>query len=205
MVLQITVLVASFLFIANKTFLLLPQFAVREGIKWAFGTLAAVMFIVYFFWIGSPIFSTLEIGLAVLSLYRTIVGKNRKSAVENRLGWFTFIAILALFYFRYWGKMETLQFGGAVFMLVGTFSLIRDQKKVGFTLYALGHVCATIYGWQIGQNIFWPLQLLQAGMCLTIFTKDDDTRSSIIAVLFCVIVMSGICLYLHDSTIFFHR
>lgn len=170
---QLLVIVASLCFILNKVFLLLGNSQiVSERTKWLMGVLGALLFIVYFFSIESPILSTLEIGLTVLTLYRFIVGINRNKTFEQMLGVFTGIIVFLLFLEKYQGYIETLQLAGALGMLIGTFYLIQEKYKTGFTLYALGHIFLTIFGYQKSETIFWILQLVQAVLCLTIFISE---------------------------------
>lgn len=171
---QVIVFIASCLFIINKGLLLHPEWIVKEEIKWSFGMIAAIMFIIYFFAIGSPILATLEIGLTILSLYRTIVGLKRNLFVEKVLGIFTGLVILVLFIEKYNGYIETLQLAGSICMIIGTFYLIRDEYKKGFTIYAFGHIFLSIFGYGKGELIFWLLQYTQALICFTVFLNKKE-------------------------------
>lgn len=169
---QILVFIASLLFIFNKMLLLDSFLKIQDRIKWSLGLIAAILFIVYFFLLGSPILSTLEIGLTILMLYRTIVKERSKGLIENLLGIITSLIIIFLLIRTYTGYIETVQFLGAFGMLLGTYKLIQDKQKTGFSLYAIGHIFTVIYGYQNNEFVFWWLQLLQALMCLTIFISN---------------------------------
>lgn len=154
--------------------LLNSEWTAKENLKWLFGMIAALLFIIYFFSIGSPILATLEIGLTVLALYRTLVGTKRNSGIEKMLGVFTIIIVLILFIEKYTGYIETLQLAGAVCMMIGTFYLIQDKYKAGFAIYALGHLFLTIFGYQRHELIFWYFQLFQVCLCLMVFVDNKD-------------------------------
>ncbi len=175
---QALVIIASLCFIFNKVFLLLDNTpAVPGKIKWGLGLLGAILFIAYFFLIKSPILSTLEIGLTVLTSYRFIVGEKRRDDVEKILGIFTGVVIITLFILKYSGYLETLQLLGSLGMLIGTFYLIQEKYKTGFTLYALGHIFLTIFGYQQHEVTFWYLQLVQVLLCLTIYANNTKSEA----------------------------
>lgn len=167
--------IASILFFGNKALLLLNK-KINQKLGWFFGFLGAILFVIYFFLINTPILSIMEIGLTVLMFYRFIVGDKSNKAVEKFLGIVTGLIIISLTILTNEGLMTGAQFFGAFGMLLGTYFLISVeqsqfektnwQERVGWLLYALGHVFTSYIGYQKQEWIFFVFQAWQMFLCL---------------------------------------
>ncbi len=162
----VLVIIASLCFTLNKFFLVNNEaIQIPKQISWFFGFLGALLFIIYFYKTDSLILSTLEIGLLLLTLYRTVSTEKNKT-IENVLGFVVLLVLGIQFYVTYIGLLGTLQFVASVFMLWGTYRMIRDNFISGFLLYGLGHLFTARYGYRMDLEIFWKFQMIQAVICL---------------------------------------
>ncbi|MCC6324018.1 hypothetical protein IT400_04490 [Candidatus Nomurabacteria bacterium] len=185
------VIIASICFILNKFFLLLPFGTkwVSTKFKWFLGMLGAILFIIYFFSIGSPMLSTLEIGLTILTLYRFIVEEKRSQIIEYTLGIFTGIIVFILYLNMKNGFIQDTELLGSWGMIIGTFFLIQDKLKMGFILYGIGHLFLVYFGYSKNETVFWNLQLVQAFMCFSILIKEEENRYNAISIIVCLYML----------------
>lgn len=176
--------IASVLFFSNKTLLLLGKKMDRR-IGWLCGTIGAILFIIYFFLIGTPILSVLEIGLTILMLYRFLAKEKTNRTIEYGLGILTGVFIVILTILANKGTMSTAQFFGAFGMLVGTYFLIRAKQqsdyisvkeRCGWIFYGTGHFFTSYIGYQKHEWIFFIFQAWQILLCLSGFLARDSRK-----------------------------
>ena len=180
----ILITIASLLFFSNKTLLLLGK-KVNKQIGWLCGTLAAILFVIYFFKIGTPILSVLEIGLTILMMYRFFAGSKTNKSIENGLGILTGIFIVILTILTSQGTFTLAQFFGAFGMLIGTYLLISSEQqneyitikeRCGWLLYGFGHLFTSYIGYEKHQWIFFIFQYWQMFLCFGGFATNDFKR-----------------------------
>lgn len=183
----ILITVASLLFFGNKTFLLLGK-QVGQKFGWFLGSLGAVLFVIYFFLINTPILSVMEIGLTILMTYRFIAGIKVNLLVEKILGILTAFIIIFLTIISNQGLITLAQFFGSIGMLVGTYFLIAKNQagvitlnsRIGWLLYGVGHLFTSYIGYQKHEWIFFVFQVWQMLLCLGGFaTKNTEKRKLI--------------------------
>ncbi len=205
---QVLISAASILFFCNKTFLLLGK-KVGRNLGWFLGAAGALLFIVYFFLIGTPILSVLEIGLAILMTYRFVAKENTNIRIERALGVVTGALIVVLTIIAGRGSLSGAQFFGAFGMLVGTYFLISSRQidvgvsemkeRIGWLLYGFGHLFTSYIGYQKHEWIFFVFQVWQMLLCLVGFALFDMkerklmTRASLVfgtvgVVLFAIVI-----------------
>ena len=165
---------------------------INKQIGWFCGTLAAILFVIYFFKIGTPILSVLEIGLTVLMMYRFFAGEKTNKIIENALGILTGAFIVVLTILTSQGTMTFSQFFGAFGMLIGTYLLIsapqnefiENKERYGWLLYALGHLFTSHIGYQKHEWIFFIFQAWQMLLCLGGFAaKNQKNRKMITSII----------------------
>lgn len=179
---QILITIASLLFFGNKSLLLLGK-KVNKRLGWFLGAAAAVLFIVYFFLINTPILSVLEIGLTILMTYRFIAGQKTNKIIENVLGVVTGIFIVILTVIAKLGTMNILQFFGAFGMLIGTYLLISSnqvqfeesgwKERFGWIMYGAGHFFTSYIGFEKHEWIFFVFQAWQMLLCFVGFSMPN--------------------------------
>lgn len=171
---NILITISSLLFFNNKALLLLGQ-PLQKTIGWLLGTVAAILFIVYFFLIDTKILSVLEIGLVLLMGYRFVAGSVTNKRVEYGLGIVTWIGIGVLVILARAGFMTWIQCVGAFGMFLGTYFLIsvhqsqthrvHVRERVGWFLYGIGHVATSYIGYEKGEWVFLLFQVWQLLLC----------------------------------------
>lgn len=195
----ILIITASLCFTLNKFFLVNKEtIPIPRQISWFFGFLGALLFIVYFYKTDSLILSTLEIGLLLLTLYRTISTKENKTT-ENILGFIVLVVLAIQLYVTFLGLLGVLQFIASVCMLWGTYRMIRNNFVSGFLLYGLGHLFAAQYGYKMDLEIFWKFQIIQAIICLFVLWKTDKELYSKKKLKVCLSTTFLSCLFLFIS------
>lgn len=198
--------IASVLFFGNKVLLLLGK-KVTRNLGWFLGSLAAILFVVYFFIINTPILSVMEIGLVILMTYRFLSGAKSNKKIEKILGIVTGFIIIILLTIANQGLITYMQFFGATGMLVGTYFLINSKEnigiivwdsRIGWLLYGLGHLFTSYIGYQKHETIFFIFQFWQMFLCLGGFLARNQkernmaTISTIIIGIISVVVFSVI-------------
>jgi hypothetical protein len=179
--------IASLLFFSNKILLLLGK-KINKQIGWLCGTFGAILFIIYFFIIGTPILSVLEIGLTTLMAYRFWAGEKTNKIIENGLGILTGLIIIVLTILAEQGMMSLAQFSGAFGMLVGTYLLISakqieditTEERYGWLLYGLGHLCTSFIGYEKQEWVFFIFQYWQMLLCFGGFVAYTKEKRKII-------------------------
>ena len=176
---QILITTASLLFFSNKLLLLLGE-KLNKRLGWFLGGIAAILFIIYFFYIDTPVLSVLEIGLTILMTYRFIASEKTNKFIENLLGVITGIFIIILTLVTTEGIMTWPQFFGAFGMLIGTYFLISAkqlqvlkislQERIGWLLYGFGHFFTSYIGYQKHEWIFFVFQVWQMLLCICGFS-----------------------------------
>lgn len=193
MLMVILITIASLLFFGNKISLLLGK-KIGQKLGWFLGSFGALLFIIYFFLIDTPILSIMEIGLTVLMTYRFIAGIKTNRVVENILGFITGGIIIILTIITREGLMTWTQLGGALGMLIGTYFLISREQvqiinwnaRIGWLLYGTGHFFTSYIGYQKHEWIFFIFQAWQMLLCFGGFVTDDPNKRKVITI--CIIV-----------------
>ncbi len=193
---QILITIASLLFFCNKILLLLGK-KLNRRLGWFLGGLGAILFIIYFFKINTPILAILEIGLVVLMTYRFIAKEKTNKLIENSLGIITGIFILVLTFITTEGVMTWSQFFGAFGMLIGTYFLISArqvqfekislQERLGWLFYGFGHLFTSYIGYQKHEWIFFVFQVWQMFLCLCGFSMINFKYRKIATILTLII------------------
>ena|GEM_PF-1160252 len=172
---NILITTSSLLFFFNKILVLTGK-PLQRTLGWLLGTFAAVLFIVYFFLIGTHILSVLEIGLVLLMGYRFFAKEETNKKVEYLLGAVTAGMVIVLAYLTHVGMMTWMQCLAAFGMLLGTYFLIsvsqvvgsdiEIRERIGWLLYGVGHMATSYIGYQKGEWIFFAFQVWQLLLCL---------------------------------------
>ncbi len=205
----ILITVASLLFFGNKTFLLLGK-QIGQKVGWFMGSLGAVLFVIYFFIIGTPILAVMEIGLTLLMTYRFIAGIRSSELVEKILGIVTGLIIIFLTIIANQGLVTWAQFFGSLGMLVGTYFLIAKNQaesinwnsRIGWLLYGLGHLFTSYIGYQKHEWIFFVFQVWQMLLCFGGFaTKNSSKRNLITKIILIIGAIASLIFSFFISTI----
>lgn len=172
---NILITISSMFFFNNKVLLLFGQ-PLQKTIGWLLGTVAAILFIVYFFLIDTKILSVLEIGLLLLMGYRFVAGSVTNKKIEYGLGVVTWIGIGFLVVLAQAGYMTWIQCVGAFGMFLGTYFLIsvhqsqthsvHIRERAGWFLYGIGHVATSYIGYEKAEWVFLLFQVWQLFLCL---------------------------------------
>jgi hypothetical protein len=189
MTVTILISVASLLFFGNKVCLLIGK-SVGRKLGWFLGSFGALLFIIYFFLIGTPILSIMEIGLTILMTYRFIAGIKTNRSIENILGIITGGIIMLLTVITQEGLLTVAQLFGALGMLIGTYFLISREQvqiinwnaRIGWLLYGIGHFFTSYIGYQKHEWIFFIFQSWQMLLCFGGFAISDQKKREIITV-----------------------
>ncbi len=194
----ILITIASLLFFGNKVLLLLGR-PVRQKLGWFLGSLGAILFVIYFFLIGTPILSVMEIGLTILMTYRFIAGVKTNNLIEKILGIITLLIIVFLTIITNQGLVTWAQFFGSIGMLVGTYFLIAKNQagsinwnsRIGWLLYGLGHFFTSYIGYQKHEWIFFVFQVWQMLLCFGGFLTEDKIKRKNITKIILILGLIG--------------
>lgn len=182
-----------------------------KTIGWLCGTLGAIFFIIYFFNIGLPILSILEIGLTILMAYRFIAKDKTNRGIENMLGILTGIFIIIFTILTRQEILTFAQFFGALGMLIGTYLLISTKQEInfieikeryGWLLYGIGHFFTSCIGYQKHEWIFFVFQAWQMLLCFGGFVvKDPQKRKKITKSILVIGAVASLIFSIFISTI----
>lgn len=194
----ILITIASLLFFGNKVFLLLGK-RIWQKLGWFLGSLGAILFVIYFFLIGTPILAVMEIGLTLLMTYRFIAGVKTNHLIEKVLGVITGLIIIFLTIITNQGLVTWAQFFGSLGMLIGTYFLIaKNQAKsinwnsrIGWLLYGLGHLFTSYIGYQKHEWIFFIFQVWQMLLCFGGFLTEDQIKRKYLIKIILIIGLIG--------------
>ena len=131
---QILAIVVAIIFFVNKVLVLLEQ---KSG--WLVGMVGAILATAYLYLIGLYIFSVLEMGLIVLMGYGFFAKDHKNKLIEQCIRGVTVAATLISAYFVFAGMTTVYEIIGSIGMLVGTYLLTHENKKLGWFLYAIAH------------------------------------------------------------------
>lgn len=156
----------ALIFFVNKVLVL-----VGRRVGWLAGAIAASLGTYYFYRIGMNVYAVLDLGLIVLAMYGYFAGKQRNLHVENVIRIATFVAMSAISFFAFNGKLTGIEFVSSASLLWGTFLLVRGKTNLGWGVSILAHTTAAYLGYDRGQEIFAHFQVASVVVSIIGATK----------------------------------
>ncbi len=145
-------------FFWNK--LLLLEDSDKKG--WVVGAVTAPVCTWYFFSVGTYVFTVFEVGITAIMVYGALKGEQKRPRVELALAIATLVTMSVLTFFVMTGLLTVLEFVGSVIGLAGMYCMAHDQRKYGWPLCAVSHICTAVVMHDKHQDFFAAFQVASA-------------------------------------------
>ena len=154
---QILQVAVALILFTNKVFVLIER---KTG--WLLGAIGCALAITYLYVLGLYVFTVLEFGLVILTLYAFFKGKNKKPRTEFFIRLVIVIAMVIMTIFAFAGKMTMYELAGSILLLFGTYYLSHEKKSLGWALSGIAHVLTAYLGYYKNQQFFADFQIASA-------------------------------------------